>query len=107
MVKVNGELVEFSFFRPRAEMVHLAGDFNAWRDGELPMTRTKDGYWTAQMRLPVGNFKFRYCADGQWFADYAAFGIEPGPFGFDSVVRVAARTLRVAQPSAAVETAAA
>ena len=27
----------------------------------------------------AGNFKFRYRADGQWFAGYAAFGIGPGP----------------------------
>ena len=23
-----------------------------------------------------------------WFADYAAFGVEQGPFGMDSVIRV-------------------
>jgi len=44
------------------------------------------------MRLPAGEFKFRYCADGEWFADYAAFGVEPGRFGLDSVVRVAPPT---------------
>jgi len=88
MVTVGDQFVEFRFFRPQAAQVHLAGDFNGWREGELPMRRTPDGYWVAQMRLPAGEFRFRYCADGEWFTDYAAFGVEPGRFGMDSVLRV-------------------
>jgi len=95
MVKVSGEWVEFAFYRPGAQKVHLAGDFNNWRDWELPMVRRTDGYWVARMRLPAGEFKFRYCADGEWFADYAAFGVEPGRFGLDSIVRVSYQPLKV------------
>jgi 1,4-alpha-glucan branching enzyme len=93
MVRVDGEWVEFSFFRPTARQVHLAGDFNNWRRGELPMIRGAHGYWIARMRLPAGEFKFRYCADGEWFTDFAAFGVEPGRFGLDSILRVPARVL--------------
>ncbi len=96
MVNVQGDWAEFSFFRPQAIQVFLAGDFNDWREGELKMVLGEDGYWTARMHLPTGEFKFRYCADGQWYADYAAFGVEPGRFGLDSVVRVIGRTLKVA-----------
>jgi 1,4-alpha-glucan branching enzyme len=88
MVVVNGDLVEFRFFRPGAQKVHLAGDFNNWRMQELPMARSSEGYWMAKLRLPAGEFRFRYCADGEWFTDYAAFGVEPGRFGLDSIVRV-------------------
>jgi 1,4-alpha-glucan branching enzyme len=88
MVRIDGEWVEFSFFRPTARQVHLAGDFNNWRGGELPMVRGAHGYWIARMRLPAGEFKFRYCADGEWFTDFAAFGVEPGRFGLDSILRV-------------------
>ena len=95
MVKVDGQYVEFRFYRPQAQNVHLAGDFNGWRQRELPMTPTTEGYWLAQVRLPAGEFRFRYCADGEWFTDYAAFGVEPGRFGLDSVVRVPQPTLRV------------
>lgn len=98
MVTVRDDFVEFIFFRPGAGEVCLAGDFNNWRIGELPMIRTDDGHWVAQIRLPAGEFKFRYYADGQWFTDYAAFGVEPGQFGHDSVVRVLARPLKVAPP---------
>ena len=95
MVIIRDEWVEFSFYRPQAQQVHLAGDFNGWRTSELPMIRTEKGYWTAKMRLPAGEFKFRYCADGEWFTDYAAFGVEPGTFGLDSIVRVPQQAIRL------------
>ncbi len=88
MVTVDGNTAEFKFFRPQARVVHLAGEFNRWRSGEVPMIKGRDGYWWARVHLPVGEFKFRYCADGEWFTDYAAFGIEMGRFGLESVVRV-------------------
>ena len=101
MVSVEGNWVEFAFFRPQANQVFVAGDFNQWKEGELSMTPSDDGYWTARMRLPAGEFKFRYCADGAWYADYAAFGVEPGRFGLDSVVRVVPPALKV--PAASTE----
>jgi 1,4-alpha-glucan branching enzyme len=107
MVTMNDGWVEFRFFRPQAQQVFIAGDFNQWREGELPMLRCEDGYWVGRMRLPAGEFRFRYCADGEWFTDYAAFGLEPGRFGLDSVVRVAPPTLRIVGPPVATQTAAA
>jgi 1,4-alpha-glucan branching enzyme len=97
MVRIESNWVEFVFYRPQATQVHLAGDFNGWRESELPMACGRDGYWSARMKLPTGEFRFRYCADGEWFADYAAFGVEPGPFGMDSIVRVPADTLHIAE----------
>lgn len=96
MVTLKDNLVEFLFYRPQAAQVHLAGDFNNWRDGELPMQPAGEGYWVARMKLPTGEFKFRYCADGEWFTDYAAFGVEPGRFGLDSIVRVPRQQLKLA-----------
>jgi hypothetical protein len=31
-----------------------------------------------------------YLADGAWYTDFAAFGVTPGPYCYDSLVRVAA-----------------
>ena len=107
MVTLKNGFAEFLFYRPLAEQVNLAGDFNDWRAGELPMTPAGDGYWVAHLRLPAGEFKFRYCADGEWYTDYAAFGVEPGRYGLDSVVRVPAAVLKVAQPTEAAHVAAA
>jgi 1,4-alpha-glucan branching enzyme len=95
MVTISGEWVEFKFFRPQAGRVHLAGDFNNWRVNELPMVRDESGYWFARMHLPAGEFKFRYLADGEWYTDYAAFGVEPGRFGMDSILRVPKTSFRV------------
>ena len=90
MVAVHGNRVRFKFYRPSARQVYLVGDFNHWQPGQLAMTQTPDGYWEATLLLPPGTFRFRYHADGQWFTDYAAFGVEPGEFGMDSLIRVGA-----------------
>jgi 1,4-alpha-glucan branching enzyme len=88
MVTVTENTVEFRFFRPNARMVFVVGDFNQWREDALPMSRKANGYWFARLRLRDGEFRFRYLADGQWFTDYGAFGVEEGPMGTNSVVRV-------------------
>jgi len=95
MVTIKEDWVEFSFYRPQAQQVHLAGDFNGWRHDELPMVRNEKGYWQARLRLPVGEFKFRYFADSEWYTDFAAFGVEPGHLGLDSIVRVETRALQL------------
>ena len=97
MVTIRDDLAEFAFYRPQAQQVYLVGDFNGWRFDQLPMVPNGQGYWMVKLRLPPGEFKFRYFADGQWFADYAAFGVEPGPFGMDSLVRVPSAPLRMPQ----------
>lgn len=96
MVTVKGNVAEFSFYRPNAQHVFLVGDFNSWRDGQNRMTRMADGHWVAQLRLPPGDFNFRYRADGAWFTDYAAFGVEANEYGLNSVVRIAAQAARPA-----------
>jgi 1,4-alpha-glucan branching enzyme len=88
MVTLEGSSATFRFLRPHARRVCLAGEFNGWRIGDLPMTRAADGFWTATLSLPRGEYRFRYWADDQWFIDYAAFGVEHGPFGLDGVVRI-------------------
>lgn len=88
MVTVRGNEACFRFFRPLASAVHLAGDFNGWRTDQLHMSRRSDGYWEARLQLPQGSHRFAYFADGQWYADYASFGVEIGPGGLRSVVRI-------------------
>jgi 1,4-alpha-glucan branching enzyme len=88
MVTVKGSHVEFEFLRPAAQRVHIVGDFNGWRQDQLPMRQTRAGVWKAKVRLPGGTFRFRYCADGQWYTDFAAFGVEPGPYGPVGIVYV-------------------
>ena len=79
--------VEFTFFRSQAKEVALTGDFNAWQTCFL-MSRGNDGWWRCQLMLAPGVYQFRYYSDGAWFNDYAAFGLEHGPYGLNSVVKI-------------------
>jgi 1,4-alpha-glucan branching enzyme len=96
---------EFLFYRPGASRVFLAGDFNAWRADQLRMLHQGNGYWVLRLALPAGDYKFRYVADGLWYTDFAAFGVEPGRFGIDSVIHVPQQGLKLpaedARPAAA------
>jgi 1,4-alpha-glucan branching enzyme len=82
--------VEFRLCRPGARQVTLAGDFNGWNETSFPMALGADGWWTYRLRLAPGCYQFRYLADREWHTDYAAFGLEHGPFGLNSVVKVEA-----------------
>ncbi|UCD30202.1 MAG: isoamylase early set domain-containing protein, partial [Planctomycetota bacterium] len=86
--QVRDGIVEFSFFRPYAICVTLVGDFNGWHTKSLPMTKGPDGWWRYRLRLAPGCYQFRYLVDGKWHTDYAAFGLEQGPYGFNSLVKV-------------------
>jgi len=90
--------IEFRFYRPAARDVTVVGDFNGWHQTSLPMTRTPDGWWRCQVRIAPGCYHFRYLSDGEWFMDYAAFGLDYGPHGLSSVVSVES------PPTAAVRT---
>lgn len=81
-------LVEFCLYRPGARQVSVVGDFNVWISAN-PMTRGVDGFWRCSLPLPSGSHQFLYHVDGAWIADYAAFGLERGPYGgWNSVVYV-------------------
>ena len=86
----------------------LAGDFNQWRTDQLKMVRQDDGYWVLKLGLAPGEYRFRYVADGFWYTDFAAFGVEPDRFGFNSLLLVPQRTLKLQpQPEPQVRPAAA
>jgi 1,4-alpha-glucan branching enzyme len=86
MTKTRNGKTEFRFHRPGARQVFLAGDFNDWDKATLPMRREPNGYWCCRLQLPEGVYQFRYYADGEWYTDYAAFGIAWAPFGCNSVL---------------------
>jgi 1,4-alpha-glucan branching enzyme len=88
MVTRQANCVTFRFYRPNAHRVHLVGDFNGWGHEPLLMTRTRDGYWVAALRLPPGDHQFQYRADGDAYLDFAANGLDFGPLGANSVVTI-------------------
>jgi 1,4-alpha-glucan branching enzyme len=76
------------FYRKGVQNVSVAGTFNGWRPGEFRMCHAGNGWWEIEAHLPAGEHRFRYVADGQWFTDYAAHGVELGKNGWDSVLVV-------------------
>ena len=66
-IRANG-LVEFRFYRPQVSSASVKGDFKDASD--LLMNRDEAGWWTATAKLPAGEYRFRYLADGgHWFDD--------------------------------------
>jgi len=92
--------IEFRFYRPGVCQLCLAGDFNGWNTRSMPMIGEPNGWWVYRLRLAPGTYQFRYYGDGQWYTDYAAFGVERGPFGWNSVITVRAATRKAARRKA-------
>ena len=80
--------VLFEMYRPNAKYASVAGEFNRWDPQAAPMRRNQSGYWECTLELPPGAYPFRYYIDGYWVVDCASFGLQPGPFGWNSVVYV-------------------
>ncbi len=80
--------VEFRFYRPDASDVRIAGDFNQWDRSSLVMQHDGNGWWTTTAEINSGDHRFRYCADGKWYTDYAANGVEQSKLGWNSIVSV-------------------
>ena len=78
--------VEFRFFRRGVESVSVVGTFNQWQDGATPMQNLGGGWWRAELDLADGLHQFRYLADGQWFTDFAAHGVEHSKWGINSLL---------------------
>jgi 1,4-alpha-glucan branching enzyme len=91
--RTNREM-EFRFFRPAASRVFLVGDFNGWSTSATPMRRAEGGWWVCRLHLVPGVYQFKYLADGQWYLDYGAFGLERGPLGtWNSVAWIARQAI--------------
>ena len=91
MTAVLGDgTVEFRFYRPDARMVHIVGEFNSWLPGVNPMRSNGDGWWVATIPLDPGEYRFRYVADGIWYTDYAANGIEASANGWNTILLIPA-----------------
>jgi len=65
--------IHFYCAAPDAQHVELAGDFNDWQP--LPMTRSVDGWWQAELELHHGHHRYRFLVDGEPTLDPHATGI--------------------------------
>ena len=49
-----------------ASTVFVAGSFNGWSESATPMTRGKNGIWSAGVGLAPGTYEYKFIIDGQW-----------------------------------------
>ena len=84
------DAVVFVTLYPRADNVHLAGDFNNWQPEHTPMQKVgESGVWQTEMNLLPGRYRYRLVVDGQWQQDPYNELTELNPFGgFNSVIEV-------------------
>lgn len=107
MVSVNGSKrsVKLTFNHKTQGTVYAVGSFNNWSTTANPMKQVRDGTWEITLKLPAGDYQFRYYCEGQWFTDFAAGGIVPNGFGaFNSVLSVPESETATAKPRAASKT---
>jgi len=59
----------FELLAPEAQQVCLAGNFNGWDAGNLPMTKDGERTWRASVGLKPGSHEYRFVVDGIWQDD--------------------------------------
>lgn len=67
--KTGEQSVEFSYYAPEARSVYLAGKFNDWDTGSIPMKKRKDGTWKTTLKLASGRYEYKFFVDGSWAQD--------------------------------------
>jgi chromosome partitioning protein len=84
------DAVVFVTLYPRANSVHLAGDFNNWQPSTSPMQRVGDtGVWQTKLKLQQGTYRYRLVVDGQWQQDPYNERTEVNPYGeYNSIVEI-------------------
>lgn len=81
-VKQLKDAVVFVTLYPRAQQVHIAGDFNNWQPQQTPMEKLAgSGAWKTKLNLPAGKYRYRLVVDGQWQQDPYNEMTETNPFG--------------------------
>ena len=56
----------FRVHAPHAHSVCLAGTFNGWDPGALPMMRRVTGEWTIELDLAPGRYEYKFVVDEKW-----------------------------------------
>lgn len=73
--KDTAKPINFYCDAPKAQAVHLAGDFNRWDPTTHPMERRVDGWWFLQVPLTHGHHQYRFLVDGKPMLDPRATGV--------------------------------
>ncbi len=80
------QLVKFSYTASDAKTVSVAGTFNNWTAGAIPLKKDFSGAWRGSLRLKPGSYQYRFYVDGKWVSDPKANKIVPNEFGSSNAV---------------------
>lgn len=87
MIEITSDgKVIFIFDYSTDEQVYLVGDFNNWDEGSHPLKKRDDGRWFIGLKLPPGEYEFKYKVGAQWYNDYAADNYVQNVWGSDNSV---------------------
>lgn len=77
----RAQVLRIEFHDENAQAVSIAGTFNDWRPGVVPMIPLGQGRWVKELSLPPGRYEYRLVVDGQWICDPAAAEKVTNPHG--------------------------
>ncbi|MGD0816177.1 MAG: glycogen-binding domain-containing protein [Verrucomicrobiota bacterium] len=81
--------VNFELDASLAKEVLLAGDFTGWEKTPIRLRKAERGAWRTTVKLPPGQYRYKFLVDGQWRDDPRAAARCPNPFGScDSLVAI-------------------
>lgn len=66
---IGDNLVEFRIYKPDADFISVAGDFNNWNPEMHTMSKGDDGIWRIRLKLPAGVHRYNFIVDGRWKPD--------------------------------------
>ena len=72
--------------------VYLVGDFNGWNESSHLMEPQDDGTYQALVKLPPGEFEFKYKCGAVWHNDPCAHKYVPNCWGSENSVVVVSPT---------------
>ncbi|EAS20228.1 hypothetical protein BBFL7_01110 [Flavobacteria bacterium BBFL7] len=67
-VQDNGNHTFYLEGHSNANEVYLAGSFNQWKSRDFRLKKKKNR-WQITLKLPAGNYQYRFIVDGKWMED--------------------------------------
>jgi len=74
-----------------ARDVRVTGEFSDWSPSGIPLSPEGPGTWAATLRLPPGEYQYRFIVDGEWRDDPEAPRVQNGLGGTNSLLKVESR----------------
>lgn len=85
----QGEVKTFKITKisPDSQVVEVAGSFNEWKPAK--MTKTADGEWAIELKLPAGQYQYKFVFEGtHWEHDPSIDCIPDGQGGLNNLFSI-------------------